>query len=100
MDSSQDRPSLALLKTLLRSILRITISDGRIFLGTFVGTDKQLNILLVNTDEYRFTPVENANPNGRYVALVMVPRRLIVKVEAQGREGLADEDGYGSDMYM
>src|ERR1700722_18833504 len=41
------------LKLLLRHPLRISVADGRVFIGTFVGTDQPLNILLVNTDEYR-----------------------------------------------
>ena len=86
------------MKSLFRQFLRITTSDGRIFLGTFTGTDKHLNILLANTDEFRFAPPEEANPNGRYVGLVMIPKRLIVKIEAP--EGVLSTDGDESDgMY-
>jgi len=97
--------SLSLVRTLLRKSLRIITSDGRLFLGTFAGTDKQLNILLVNADEYRFAPIESANPNGRYVALVMIPRRFILKIEAQNGEELMEAGSAGSsesdsDMYL
>ncbi|KAH8106139.1 hypothetical protein BXZ70DRAFT_417758 [Cristinia sonorae] len=93
-----EKPALAHVKQFLNKPLRITITDQRIFLGTFVGTDKQLNILLVNTDEYRFTPPELANPNGRFVGLVMIPRRLIVRVEVSRSGDEGAEVGKG-DMY-
>ncbi|KAK7468396.1 hypothetical protein VKT23_002911 [Stygiomarasmius scandens] len=69
------------LKSLLRSTLRITVTDGRIFLGAFVGTDKPMNILLTETEEFRLGPGEN--PNGRYVGQVMIPWKMITKIEAQ-----------------
>ena len=50
------------LQSLRRETLRILLSDGRILVGTFVGTDKSMNILLVNTDEFRLGP--NESPMG------------------------------------
>lgn len=85
--------ALSEIKQLLQKSLRITLTDGRIFLGTFAGTDKQLNILLINTDEFRLTPPELANPNGRFVGLVMIPRRLVVRIEAPCRDS-GDRDMY------
>lgn len=97
-------PSLAALHALLRSLLRITTIDHRIFLGTFVGTDKDLNILLVNTDEFRISPTtkttpkdnpktstsaepdeepEGENEGGRYVGQVMIPWKMIKRIEAE-----------------
>lgn len=73
--------SLSAVQSLLNDTLRVTITDGRIFLGTFVGTDSELNILLLNTDEFRLGP--NENPNGRFVGQVMIPWRLVNKVEAR-----------------
>lgn len=70
------------LRALLRQTVRVAICDGRVFLGTFAGTDKQLNVLLLNADEFRFAPPRHANPDGRYVGLVLVPWRLVVRVEA------------------
>lgn len=32
---------------------RIKITDGRIFIGTFVCIDKGKNIILIHTEEYR-----------------------------------------------
>ena len=68
------------LTNLLRQILRITIRDGRIYLGTFAGMDKPLNILLVNAEEYR---VRQNGIGGRFVGQVLVPWHLVVKVESQ-----------------
>jgi small nuclear ribonucleoprotein (snRNP)-like protein len=73
-----EQPSV--LHAFLQEILRVTISDGRVFLGSFVGTDRELNILLLNTDEYRIGPAEN--PDGRYVGQVMIPWKLVSRVEA------------------
>ncbi|EJD05348.1 uncharacterized protein FOMMEDRAFT_165802 [Fomitiporia mediterranea MF3/22] len=74
---SQPRPAVSTLRALLNQTLRVTCSDGRVFVGTFVCVDKQLNLILANTDEY------SANkPEGRYVTMVMVPWRLVVSVEA------------------
>lgn len=97
-------PSLAALQALLRSLLRITTTDHRIFLGTFVGTDKDLNILLINTDEFRISPApssttkpgpgtptgaepdeepEGESEGGRYVGQVMIPWKMIKRIEAE-----------------
>jgi N-alpha-acetyltransferase 38, NatC auxiliary subunit len=73
--------SISALKNILQQVLRITVLDGRIFLGTFVGTDQMLNVLLANAEEFRIGP--NENPNGRYVGQVMIPWKLVVKAEAQ-----------------
>ncbi|KAK7695455.1 hypothetical protein QCA50_000091 [Cerrena zonata] len=98
--TSSPSPSYAIsqMKSLFRQFLRITTTDGRIFLGTFTGTDKHLNIILANAEEFRFAPREEANPNGRYVGLVMIPRRLMVKIEApegvlESTDGDNSEDG-------
>ncbi|KAJ7871320.1 hypothetical protein B0H13DRAFT_1634276 [Mycena leptocephala] len=69
------------LKSLLCETLRVTVTDGRIFIGSFAGTDQPLNILLLNTDEFRLGPDEN--PDGRYVGQILIPWRLVVKAEVQ-----------------
>ncbi|KAK7052351.1 N-alpha-acetyltransferase 38-A, NatC auxiliary subunit [Favolaschia claudopus] len=66
---------------LLCQNLRVTVKDGRIFIGSFAGTDQPLNILLLNADEFRLGPDED--PDGRYVGQVLIPWKLVVKVEAQ-----------------
>lgn len=74
-----DTLAIAVVRELLKETLRIVTSDNRVFIGTFVGTDQLLNILLVNTDEYI---LESDTPTGRYVGQVMVPWRLIIQIEA------------------
>ena len=50
-------PTIVRLQSLLCQFIRISISDGRIFIGTFAGTDKLLNIILTNAEEYRLSPL-------------------------------------------
>lgn len=80
-EPSQNKPELARLESLFRQILRVTVSDGRIFIGTFAGTDQPLNILLMNSEEYRVGSGENMD--GRYVGQIVIPWKLIVKVEGE-----------------
>ncbi|KAH9938997.1 uncharacterized protein BXZ73DRAFT_44101 [Epithele typhae] len=98
--TSPPTSSVADVAALLRTPLRVSVADGRVFLGTFAGTDKQLNVLLVNTDEYRVGPDAGAEGAGpRYVGQVMVPWRLVVRVEARGaRAETGDGDGAAEDM--
>ncbi|KAH7884032.1 hypothetical protein F5I97DRAFT_1636192 [Phlebopus sp. FC_14] len=79
-DSSTTPPAITAVRGLLKETLRIVTSDNRVFLGTFVGTDQLLNILLVNTEEYLLGP--ECEPAGRFVGQVMVPWRMITQVEA------------------
>lgn len=81
-ETAVEAPSISRLKALLRENLRITISDGRIFVGTLAGTDKPLNVILINTEEFRIGPGEDRN--GRYVGQIVVPWKLVVKIEAAG----------------
>ena len=98
--TTQPTANVERLKAMLKQTLRISITDGRIFVGTFAGTDKQLNLLLVSCDEYRVGPEAGADGGSRYVGQVMVPWRLVVRAEARGAgygwlgnfEG-SDEDG-------
>lgn len=98
-------PNVEQLKALLRTTLRVTVTDGRVFLGTFAGTDKMLNILLINTDEYRLGP--DAGPDaldGRYVGQVMIPWRLVVRVESRAenqvhRLGRSSRDSDEDSLY-
>ena len=94
-----DTPAVNALRSLLRQTLRITILDGRIFLGTFAGTDKLLNVLLVSTDEFVLPQASRAyaNPDGRFVGLVQIPWRLVVKIEAHRphRERSGSSGEYG-----
>jgi small nuclear ribonucleoprotein (snRNP)-like protein len=90
MDESYEQrqehpPAVERLKELLCQNLRVTVTDGRIFIGSFAGTDQPLNILLLNTDEFRLGPDEN--PDGRYVGQILIPWKLVVKAEVQSSGG-------------
>ncbi|KAF9068474.1 hypothetical protein BDP27DRAFT_1327092 [Rhodocollybia butyracea] len=78
------------LRQLLASTLRISVSDGRIFLGSFIGTDQLMNILLTDTEEFRTTTTDAAeddenqtNTAGRFIGQVLVPWKIIRKIEVQ-----------------
>ncbi|KLO05923.1 hypothetical protein SCHPADRAFT_706958 [Schizopora paradoxa] len=96
-----DRPAVSQVKSLLQRTLRVlvSISDGRLFVGTFACVDKQLNIVLTNTEEFRLGPPGSPPPvQGRYVTMVMIPWKFVTKVEAQ--EVLTEEyGGFGMDLY-
>ncbi|KAF8815286.1 hypothetical protein BYT27DRAFT_7040262, partial [Phlegmacium glaucopus] len=65
--------------------------DSCIFLGTFAGTDKPLNIILINAERYRIFqgPGQRVklNENERFVGQVLLPWKMIVKVEVYERKG-------------
>ena len=103
-------PNIARLRALTRNTLRITVTDGRVFLGQFAGTDKPLNILLVNAEEYRAQKTTGDDAqlgqppqyDGRFVGQVMIPWRLVVRVEARPPPGSrvgAYEDSDDESMY-
>lgn len=89
--------SLDTLQSFLRQLLRITIVDGRVFLGTFAGTDKPLNIILINAEEYcifQNPGLQRAkfNEDGRYVGQVLLPWKMIVKVEVYERHSAMEKE--------
>ena len=89
--------ALTTVQALLRQLLRVSTTDGRVFIGTFAGTDKPLNIILVNTEEFRVGPGQNAD--GRYVGQVVLPWKVVVKVEAHIAEKPGREASSAA-MYM
>ncbi|KAI0656775.1 hypothetical protein C8Q70DRAFT_920722 [Cubamyces menziesii] len=103
--TTQPTANVERLKAMLKQTLRISITDGRIFVGTFAGTDKQLNVLLINTDEYRVGPDAGADgADGRYVGQVMIPWRLVVRAEARRgdsqMQGISQDDADSDDDSM
>lgn len=93
----QDTEAIQNLKSILRGTIRIITTDSRAFIGTFVGTDKSLNILLLNTEEFRLDA--GANPAGRFVGQVMIPWRLIKDIGLQVA-GEGDEMSYSSQVHI
>ncbi|KDQ08198.1 hypothetical protein BOTBODRAFT_59532 [Botryobasidium botryosum FD-172 SS1] len=71
--------ALSFLAATLSKSYRISISDGRIFIGTLACVDKQLNLVLINTEEFRM----GQGLMGRYVGMVMIPWKWVVKAEAE-----------------
>jgi len=78
------RSNVAVLKSLLTTTLRIMTTDNRIFIGSFMGTDQLLNIILVNTEEYI-----QGNDSSRFVGQIMLPWRLVIHVEAFDQQNLS-----------
>ncbi|KAI7869921.1 hypothetical protein BDF14DRAFT_1721753 [Spinellus fusiger] len=85
---------------------RIKTSDERTFIGVLVCIDKQKNTILANTDEFRGGKAQEKETatrtllslhsffyidEQRFVGLVMIPGKHIVKVEA---EDLSIDDLY------
>ncbi|KAI6137024.1 hypothetical protein EDD17DRAFT_1456426, partial [Pisolithus thermaeus] len=73
-------PAITAVRALLSRTLRVVTNDNRVFLGTFVGTDQLLNLLLVNTEEFLLEPCLNAG--GRYVGQILIPWRMVKQVGA------------------
>lgn len=97
--SSHDHdPNLGRLQRLLRQTLRVTISDTRIFIGSFAGTDQSLNIILINAEEYRLGLEENHD--GRYVGQIVIPWRLVTKVESETQRDSKHRQLQSSEMYL
>lgn len=86
------------LRSCLNFKARVHISDGRVFIGTFVCTDKQKNIILAHTEEFRgrrLSDIPTRRPYSslsrlflfageqRLVGLVMIPGKHLVKIETE-----------------
>lgn len=74
-----DTPNIQKLASYLNFKARIKITDGRVFIGTFMCIDKQKNVILANTREYR-------EDEERLVGLVMIPGEHLVKMETEDLE--------------
>ena len=98
----RDTEAIQNLKSILRGTLRIITNDDRAFIGTFVGTDKNLNILLVNTEEFRLGASHQNPAVGRYVSQVMIPWRLIQEIGLQvaGQSNHDAAGGYAEQVHL
>lgn len=96
-----DTDNIAQLRGYLNHKARIAITDGRVFIGTFVCTDKQKNIILAHTTEYRggtalltMGPLVTSHAlflfldEHRIVGLVMIPGKHLVKMEIEDLESV------------
>ncbi|KXJ15518.1 N-alpha-acetyltransferase 38, NatC auxiliary subunit [Exaiptasia diaphana] len=68
------------LESWLNKLMRIKISDGRTLIGSFLCTDKDMNIILGSCQEFVGQPgVDKEDP--RILGLAMVPGRHIKSIE-------------------
>ena len=97
-DNTAPNPSaLDSLRSILQQVLRITTVDSRIFMGIFAGTDKPLNIILINAEEYRISQNSGQKAevidDGRYVGQVLLPWKMIEKVEVHEKDDVPKTKG-------
>lgn len=80
------------LGSLLYTTLHITITDGRTFIGHFICTDAQQNIILSQAEELlppdiaddeEEKPISVGAWGGREMGMVMIKGKDIVKIQAQ-----------------
>ncbi|KAI9848935.1 MAG: hypothetical protein M1838_000315 [Thelocarpon superellum] len=98
MDQTQ---AVNFLTSILGKRLRVTTTDTRVFVGEMKCTDRDRNVILAGTHEYRPPSVsavaaaaETAQASGdpmikmdmasRYMGLVVVPGHHITKIEVEG----------------
>ncbi|RPA92525.1 hypothetical protein L873DRAFT_1817404 [Choiromyces venosus 120613-1] len=93
------------LQEFISKTMRITTTDTRVFVGELKCTDKDKNLILAQTHEYRY-PTGNELRAGvesgegvveegkvkltlksRYIGLIVVPGEFIVKIEVEEGEG-------------
>ena len=96
-NSAPNSTALDSLRSFLQQVLRITTVDSRVFMGIFAGTDKPLNIILINAEEYRIfqNPGQKVEviEGGRYVGQVLLPWKMIVKVEVHESDDALKKKG-------
>ena len=90
------RPAKQLLKDTLYETYRVTTTDQRSFVGSFICIDKGLNIILSQAEEFlpddrkaeipAWWPQSEVDGGGGYggrqVGMVLIPGKEVVKVEA------------------
>jgi len=81
--SDKHNESRELLESWLNKVLKVEITDGRILVGTFLCTDRDLNIILGSCLEYvkeedKDSAEEPEEP--RSIGLVMISQRHIVSI--------------------
>ncbi|KZV89063.1 hypothetical protein EXIGLDRAFT_596954, partial [Exidia glandulosa HHB12029] len=79
-------PAVSLLRSYISKLMRVAIADGRVFLGMFACIDKDRNLVLVNTEEFRIGVAPRQGQmgeGGRYVGMVMIPWKHVVSAEVE-----------------
>ena len=103
-NSAPNPTALDSLQSFLQQVLRITTVDSRIFMGIFAGTDKPLNIILINAEEYRIlqNPGQKVevNEDGRYVGQVLLPWKMIAKIEVHESDDVPKKNDRRDNSYL
>ncbi|ETV73756.1 hypothetical protein H257_11450 [Aphanomyces astaci] len=73
---------------LLDQVLRVEITDGRILVGLFHCLDKDKNLILTETTEYRYAnnhvkQDDSPTPSVRSLGMTLIPGRHVLKVSRQ-----------------
>ncbi|RHY29775.1 hypothetical protein DYB32_004858 [Aphanomyces invadans] len=68
---------------LLDQVLRVEITDGRILVGHFHCLDKDKNLILTDTTEYRYAAKDSTPPSVRQLGMTLIPGRHVVKIGRQ-----------------
>ncbi|PUU77846.1 hypothetical protein B9Z19DRAFT_1085394 [Tuber borchii] len=98
------------LQEFINKTMRITTTDTRVFVGELKCTDKDKNLILAQTHEYRY-PTRNGlraevesgegvveegkvklTLKSRYIGLIVVPGEFIVKIEVEEGQGTMGSD--------
>lgn len=77
------------LTSTLNTTYKISIPDGRIFIGTFICIDPQGNIILDRTTEYVKQKIEEEGEEGkkgREIGMVLIPKKYWMSVEREVSE--------------
>jgi small nuclear ribonucleoprotein (snRNP)-like protein len=74
------------LSSILNRLLRITIPDGRYFIGRFTCVDHQLNIVLTQAEEFRPDPKTDEEKENRDRVDAFMPK---------SQRGAGEGDGWG-----
>lgn len=78
--AKNDQDPRAKLRSWLGEILAITITDGRIIVGSFACTDRDGNVILDNSSEYSPKSADYGRNPPRMLGLALVPGHHIVTV--------------------
>ncbi|KAF8608874.1 hypothetical protein BDV93DRAFT_211813 [Ceratobasidium sp. AG-I] len=99
MEAATKQPSdkVRELQSLLSKTLRVSIEDGRSFIGTFACIDREKNLVLSSTEEYP-APSLHSTDGPRFIGLIMVPWRWVVQVELEMEMDLGGDQHLGYEI--
>ena len=83
-DNNASQEDYNWLENLLGTKLQIKISDGRIMRGDFMCTDRDQNIILTVSQEFKPNDVNFEDP--KMIGLIMVPGESIIYIKKRSNE--------------